>query len=141
MEPTFRKCSTSFCCFFWTHGNSEVASRKWCFYWFKALDGATALNYADSYKKRKSANVNSTRNNLKTSLYLALLLNHENFYFCFFKMVLFLMPRIKTRELQLKKVWWGNKWLPSKQWLWILNFEITKLNKWWFSCYSNACIM
>ena len=33
------------CGLFWTHDDSEVADRKWCFYDFKALDGGTALTY------------------------------------------------------------------------------------------------
>ena len=62
---------------------------------FKALDGATALTYAVNYKQKEMAqflnenvtNTNSTCNNLKTPLYLALVLNYEEFVllkWCFF---------------------------------------------------------
>ena len=54
---------------------------------FKALDDATALTYTVSYKRKempeflieKSANVNSTCNDLKTPLHFSLVLNHEEF--------------------------------------------------------------
>ena len=62
---------------------------------FKVMDGATALNYAVSYKQKEMAqflnenvtNTNSTCNNLITPLYLALVLNYEEFVllkWCFF---------------------------------------------------------
>ena len=54
---------------------------------FKALDGATELTYAINYKQKEmaqfliknGANSNSTCNNLKTPLHLALALDHEEF--------------------------------------------------------------
>ena len=119
-------------------------NQRRCFYWLESMGFSNCIDLPSQLQKKEmaeylienGANGNSTCSKLKTLLHFTLMLNHEEFV-----ILLLWMLRIKTRELLLKKVWWGNNWLPSKQCFRMINFEIEKLNKWWFNWYSNICIM